>query len=73
MIEPSEDHPLRITVEDRVATITLHRPEVRNAIDPAMRRGIQSSFADLEADDGVDVLVLTGADPAFCEIGRAHV
>jgi len=66
MIEPSDDHPLRITVEDRVATITLHRPEVRNAIDPAMRRGIQSSFADLEADDGVDVLVLTGADPAFC-------
>ena len=66
MTEPSEGHPVRIEVQDRIATITLHRPEVRNAINPPMRSAIRTSIADLDADDGVDVLVLTGTDPAFC-------
>lgn len=46
--------------------MTLHRPEVRNAINPAMRRTIRSALAHLEASDDVDVMVLTGSDPAFC-------
>lgn len=65
-MEPSADHPIRIEVADHIAVVTLHRPEVRNAINPAMRRAIRSSMADVEANDGVRVIILTGADPAFC-------
>lgn len=53
-------------VVDRVAVVTLNRPERRNALDNELRRAIPETLTRLDADDGVDVLVLTGADPAFC-------
>lgn len=43
----------------------MHRPEARNAINPAMRRALRSSVEQFEADDDIAVMVLTGADPAF--------
>lgn len=43
----------------------MDRPEARNAISPNMRRSLWSTLGDLEADDAVRVIVLTGADPAF--------
>lgn len=43
----------------------MHRPEVRNAINPAMRRALWQSMERLEADDDIAVMVLTGTDPAF--------
>jgi enoyl-CoA hydratase len=51
---------------DRVATVTLNRPAARNAISAELLRELRAAMATLEADDGVDVVVLTGADPAFC-------
>ncbi len=57
---------VKVSVAERVATITLNRPEVRNAIDGALLDGLHEAVSDLEGDDSVDVLVLTGADPAFC-------
>jgi enoyl-CoA hydratase len=51
---------------DRVCTVTLNRPEVRNALDSALQRESAGALADAEADDAVDVVILTGADPAFC-------
>ncbi len=65
-MEATPDHPISIEVRDRVGVLTLQRPEARNAINPAMRRALRSSLANLEADPDVDVMVLTGADPAFC-------
>jgi enoyl-CoA hydratase len=53
-------------VADRVATITLNRPEARNALNTELRRALPAVLADVEDDDGVDVVILTGADPAFC-------
>lgn len=47
--------------DDRIAVLTLNRPLAMNAIDRAMTRELHSAFCDLEADDGVDVIVLTGA------------
>ncbi|MGH9032478.1 MAG: enoyl-CoA hydratase [Acidimicrobiia bacterium] len=51
---------------DRVCTVTLNRPEVRNALDSALQRESAGALADAEADDTVAVVILTGADPAFC-------
>ena len=53
-------------VVDAVATITLDRPEVRNAINASMGKGLRQAIGQAEADDDVAVMVLTGTDPAFC-------
>src|SRR3954468_19234043 len=55
-----------VEVAERVATITMNRPERRNAINGAMGLGLARAVGDLDADDDVDVMILTGADPAFC-------
>ena len=49
-----------------VATVTLNRPGARNALSQELRRALWKTMADLEADDSVAAIVLTGADPAFC-------
>lgn len=51
---------------DRVATMTLNRPEVRNALNAELRNAIVRVALELESDDSVDVVILTGSDPAFC-------
>lgn len=62
----TDENPVLVEVAEGVARITLSRPDVRNAISPAMRVGLRAAVRDLEADDGVQVMILTGADPAFC-------
>lgn len=57
---------LLIEVSDRVATITLNRPESRNALNNELRRALPQAIADLDGNPEVEVLVLTGAGPAFC-------
>ena len=52
-----------------VATITLNRPGARNALDLAMREEMLTALDELEADDSVRVLVLTGAGEHFCSGG----
>ena len=52
---------------DRIAWITINRPEARNAIDPDVHRAMIETWADFRDDDSVDVAILTGAgDEAFC-------
>ena len=51
---------------DRVCTVTLNRPDARNAMNTALQRDLAIALAAAEGDDGVDVVVLTGSDPAFC-------
>jgi enoyl-CoA hydratase len=55
-----------VDVSDGVATITLNRPEARNAMNGALGLGVARAVGDCEARDDVAVMVLTGADPAFC-------
>ena len=57
---------VRVETADRVCTVTLHRPEARNALNTALHRASGAALAAAEDDEGVDVVVLTGADPAFC-------
>ena len=57
---------LLIDTTDRVRTLTLNRPESRNALSAALRNRFFAALGDAEADDTVDVVIVTGADPVFC-------
>lgn len=49
-----------------VATITLNRPEVYNALDNALRFELQDALKDVGQDNQIRVVVMTGAGKAFC-------
>jgi len=53
-------------VADRVATITLDRPEALNALSPAMIHDLRRVYERAEADPEVWVLLVTGTGRAFC-------
>jgi enoyl-CoA hydratase len=55
-----------LEVADRVATVTLNRPEARNALSTEVLRLLPPTMGRADADPEVDVIVLTGTDPAFC-------
>jgi enoyl-CoA hydratase/carnithine racemase len=54
------------SVQDHVLTITLNRPERRNALNPRAYGEIEAAFRAASADDEVRVVIVTGADPSFC-------
>lgn len=56
-------------IEDGVAVVTMNRPEARNALSPAMMAGLAQVLAELEVDDRVGAVLLTGAGNAFCAGG----
>ncbi|MDP6389450.1 MAG: enoyl-CoA hydratase [Alphaproteobacteria bacterium] len=56
---------LEVTVEDGVATLTMNRPEARNAFSIEMREALDQAFHDFEYDDAVRCVVLTGAGEHF--------
>ncbi len=49
-----------------IRTLTMNRPEVRNAMNDELTRALTTSLEEADADDDVRVVILTGADPAFC-------
>jgi len=51
---------IRYETTDGVATVTLNRPDVHNAMNEAMRRELTHCFSALATDDGVRVVVVTG-------------
>lgn len=57
---------LQYAVDEGVALITLNRPEVLNACNSATHREVQAAIELAELDDGVRVVLLTGAGRAFC-------
>ena len=60
---------VELTVEDKVAIVTLNRPEVRNAINDALRAELVALLERVAADEGVRAVVLTGKGKAFCAGG----
>src|SRR6266436_8145427 len=52
-----------------VATITLNRPEARNALDFVMRGELAAVLDEIEADEAARVVILTGAGGHFCSGG----
>ncbi|WP_420452797.1 enoyl-CoA hydratase-related protein [Ilumatobacter sp.] len=57
---------VRTDIRDRVATLTLDNPDERNTLTAAMVDEITAAMDEIEADEGVGALVVTGAAPAFC-------
>jgi enoyl-CoA hydratase len=58
---------IRLAIAGGIATITLNRPEKLNAINHAMRRGLEAAVARVRGDAAVRAVVITGAgDRAFC-------
>jgi len=57
---------IRLAVADGVATLTLYRPERRNAWTRQMGAEVREAFARLDADDAVRAIVVTGAGRDFC-------
>ena len=55
--------------EDKVATLTINRPEVLNAQTTASRIELHKIWPDLQADDDVNVVIFTGAGRGFCAGG----
>ncbi|BCQ09770.1 enoyl-CoA hydratase [Mycobacterium heckeshornense] len=60
------ENTLLVDTDGRIRTLTLNRPASRNALSAALRDRLFAALARAEADDNVDVVILTGADPVFC-------
>jgi 2-(1,2-epoxy-1,2-dihydrophenyl)acetyl-CoA isomerase len=57
--------PIRFEIRDRIATLTLDRPDKLNALVPEMREGFEEALAK-SAEPGVKALFIRGAGKAFC-------
>ena len=67
MTTPSYDDQLLLSIDARVATLTLNRPQRRNALTAQIVQGLTEQLAALSQRPEVSVIVLTGAgDKAFC-------
>lgn len=58
--------PVLTEISGAIGTVILNRPDARNAMDTDVLRLLPRAMAELDADERVDVIVLTGKDPAFC-------
>jgi len=56
---------LKLSIEDKVATVTIYRPEKRNALSPEVLSEIELLFNELSNDKDVNVIVLTGGEKYF--------
>lgn len=60
---------IRMDVSGGVATLTLYRPEKRNAINEVMREELAVALHTAGADRNIRALVITGSGPSFCAGG----
>ena len=56
---------IKIDRRDHILTLTLNRPETRNAVDGRMHNELATIFYDVQLDERADVIVVTGAGSAF--------
>jgi enoyl-CoA hydratase len=57
---------VRTSSEGRIAIVTIDRPAVHNAVDRTTALQLERAFLDFDADDALDVAILTGAGGQFC-------
>ncbi len=53
-------------INERVATITLNRPDKHNALSKMLRDNLVNCLKDIEKNNDIDVAIITGAGPSFC-------
>ncbi len=56
-------------IEDRVAVITLNKPNKKNALGDVLTPALRRTLLVVEADDRVGAVMITGAGDAFCSGG----
>jgi enoyl-CoA hydratase/carnithine racemase len=61
-----EFEQIQVDIKDSIATLTLNRPEKLNAMTGRMGEELFQAYHDLDNDDGVRVIIVTGAGRAFC-------
>jgi len=57
---------IQVETQGRVTLVTLHRPDVRNAVDAATAQALHAAFVAFDRDDNADVAVFHGAGGHFC-------
>ena len=63
----TDEHPLVLRSDDHgIVTLTLNRPNARNALSLAMIDALIAELDSIEADEKARVIILAGAGPAFC-------
>jgi enoyl-CoA hydratase/carnithine racemase len=60
------EQPLHIERQERVALLTMHRPDRLNALNLELRESLIRTCQELRQDDSVWAVVLTGAGRGFC-------
>ena len=71
----TEDNPILVSVADSVATVTLNRPAVLNALNNALSQALLAALHDAAKNDAVRVIVIKGAGDAFMaggDVGYFH-
>ena len=68
----TEPNGMRFEIEDGIGRITLARPEVLNSLTFEVYGRLRDLFAELETDDRVKVVVITGEGKGFCSGGDVH-
>lgn len=64
-LDYSEYEFLKVEVEERVATVTINRPEARNAVTAALHHEFEQIWIDIAQDSDVNAILLTGAGNTF--------
>ncbi len=63
----SEAEPILVEIDEHVALVRLNRPQALNAVDGPLRQALTRTLSELDADDSVEAIVLTGSgERAFC-------
>lgn len=65
MMEYSKYKFLKVAISERIATVSINRPEVLNAVNMELHRELEDIWIDLAYDAEVDVIILTGEGKAF--------
>lgn len=69
-MDPAADSTVLIEKRDGYAIVTLNDPDRRNVFTLAMSAQVQSIFDDLEADESINAVIITGAGKGFCSGGH---
>jgi len=62
----ADDQVVKVEEDNGIFTVTLNRPEKRNAMNPAMHRQMHAILSELRYNEKCRVLILTGAGESFC-------
>ena len=57
---------LDLSITDHIAIVAINRPEARNALNRLAYTELEQTFLDLQRNQDVRCIILTGTDPAFC-------